>query len=225
MRSTPRNETITVSSVTGTVPPNGPHNQPGYPHDPNTTWHPQQQPEGAFYMNQLPPPPPRRGMSTGAILGIVGAIVAVLCIGATVAMALIPPPGEDKKPAAADGLGSPAPYDVDPGTYGSPSASSPVPSTAPASTAPAAGGPLTSFGDGTHEVGTGPGQIPPGTYTAVVPDQAFDFCMWTRLKGFSGEGRDVITFGTGNAGDKQRVTIAASDKGFETKGCGTWAKA
>jgi hypothetical protein len=144
----------------------------------------------------------------------------VLCIGATVAMVVIPPP--DTKPTAADdGAGSPAPYDALPNQQASPTTAAPT--SAPAS-APAAG-PLSSFGDGTHEVGSSAGQIPPGTYTAVVPDQAFDLCAWARLKGFSGEGKDIIAFGAGNKGEKQRVTIAASDKGFETAGCGTWAKA
>lgn len=152
-------------------------------------------------------------MSTGAIIGLVVAIVAVLCVGAAVAAALVPAP-KDKPPAADGNAGTPAPYDTSQPTAAATSA-----------TAPPAAGPLTSFGDGTHEVGSGPGQIPPATYVAVVPKAAFDFCMWSRLSGFSGEGKDTITFGTGNGGDKMRVTIASSDKGFETKGCGTWSKA
>lgn len=153
-------------------------------------------------------------MSTAAILAIVFGAIAVLCIGLAAVGALMP---DQKKPPAADGsAGTPAPYDTSQPDAGTPATT--------ASAAPAAG-PMTSFSDGTHEVGTAAGQIPPGTYTAVVPDAAFDLCFWSRLRGFSGEGKDIIAIGSGNAGDKQRVTIATSDKGFETKGCGTWSKA
>jgi hypothetical protein len=157
-------------------------------------------------------------MSTSAILLIVFGVVALLCVAASVAVVLMPAP-EDPPPAAAEttGLGTPAPYDALPGQ---PAASTSAPPTSAAASAP-----LTSFGDGTHEVGNGPGQIPPGTYTAVVPDSPFPLCIWSRLRGFSGEGKDTITFGSGSEGEKMRVTIAATDKGFETDGCGTWTTA
>ena len=108
MRSTPRHETITLSGVTGTVPPNGQHNQP-LEHDTNT-WHPQSQPQGAFYLNNLAPSQPRRGLSTGAVLGIIGIVVAVILVAAGAAAVFAPPP--DTKPAAAaspdaDGMGQP----------------------------------------------------------------------------------------------------------------------
>jgi len=216
MRSTRRNEAITVSGVTGTVPPDGPRNYPqGTPQDPTGGWH---QP-AAYYtqpFNAPAPVQPRRGMSTGAILAIVFGSIAALCVLAGIGVALVPTPKE--KPAADGNAGTPAPYDTTQPTAAATSAATTRPTSPPA-------GPLTSFGDGTHEVGTGAGQIPPGTYTATVPDQAFDLCYWARLKGFSGEGKDTIAFGAGNKGDKQRVTIAPTDKGFETKGCGTWSKA
>jgi hypothetical protein len=187
MLSTPRNDPSTLSAVTQPTPP-----QPGY------------------YPLQMPPPP-KRGMSTGAILGIVLGGVAVAFLLVCAGLAAFAP---DPKPTAQPAAQPPAATE----------AATQATTTAQA-TPTSAAGPLTSFGDGTHEVGTGPGQIPPGTYVATVPEQVFDFCMWSRLKGFSGEGRDTITFGTGNKGDKQRVTIAPTDKGFETKGCGTWTKA
>lgn len=149
-------------------------------------------------------------MSTGVILAIVFGSIAVLCVLAGIGAALAPSSKNDP-PAATAGAGTPA--------------AAATTASAAASAPPAAAGPLTSFGDGTHEVGTGPGQIPPGTYTAVVPAQAFDLCVWSRLRGFSGEGKDIIAVGSGNKGDKQRATIAATDKGFDTKGCGTWSKA
>ncbi len=218
MLSTPRHGTITVSGVTGTVPPDGPHNQPEYhPHDPSGGW---QQPAAYYTQPFNPPPPPVRpkGLSTGAILGICVAVMAGLCLAAGAVVARLPPPKDE--PAAATATPT-----VDPDGMGEPQGGAP-PAAAPTTTAPTtAAGPLTSFADGTHEVGTGAGQIPPGTYVAVVPDSPFPLCMWSRLRGFSGEGKDTITFGTGSEGEKMRVTISASDKGFESDGCGTWTKA
>ncbi len=79
MRSTPRNSTITVSGVTGTVPPNGPHNQPTS--DP-ATWYPPQQPTGAFYLNQMAPPtPPRKPPSAWWAALIAIAVIAALSVG------------------------------------------------------------------------------------------------------------------------------------------------
>lgn len=52
MRSTPRNASITLGSVTGTVPPNDQHGQHQPPvEDPTNTWHPQ----GAFHLADMAP--------------------------------------------------------------------------------------------------------------------------------------------------------------------------
>src|SRR5690606_20659058 len=73
-------------------------------------------------------------------------------------------------------------------------------------------GTLVNFGNGTHRVGT---DIKPGTYRT----SSIDRCYWERLSGFSGELRHVIS----NAYEGQAiVTIAASDVGFRSEGCGTW---
>ena len=74
----------------------------------------------------------------------------------------------------------------------------------------------TRFGDGTHRVGI---DIAPGTYRASGDDA----CYWMRLSGFSGEIGDVIANGRFNP--NPTVTIASSDIGFETSGCGTWTTA
>ena len=205
---------VTLTVVT--YPP-GPAN-PGYSpnQDPSGGWH---QP-GYYAVPQNPPPPPKRGMSNAMILLLIfGSLGALLIVGG-IGAALSP----DEKADSSPGIGAPAPYDA---AEGQPAAGTPstATSTETSTPPPRAAGPLTSFADGTHEVGSGSGQIPPGTYTAVVPDAMFDLCFWSRLRGFSGEGKDIIAIGSGNAGDKQRVTIATSDKGFETKGCGTWTKA
>ncbi len=55
MRSTPRSASNTISSVTGTVPPNGPHNPPAgqHPQDPTGGWQTPAAPDHAGY----PTPP------------------------------------------------------------------------------------------------------------------------------------------------------------------------
>lgn len=77
------------------------------------------------------------------------------------------------------------------------------------------GGPKTSFGTGTHRVGS---DIAPGTYTAPGGSS----CYWARLSGFGGSVGDIIANSIG-AGS-QVATIAASDAGFETRNCGTWTR-
>lgn len=205
MRSTPRPETITVSSVTGTVPPNGPHNQP-HPTDPS--W---QQP--AFYLNQIaPPPPPPKRWPSWKIAVLVLALCSPVLILAVIAAAVESGP----EPASREtGIGTPAPYDAD--------EPPPAPQTsAPKSTAPA--GPLTSFGDGIWQVGTLPSQIKPGTYRATVPDDSWG-CYWERAKGTSGEFQDIIANGLGERGAPVIVTIVSSDMAFRSEDCGTWSAA
>lgn len=71
-----------------------------------------------------------------------------------------------------------------------------------------------TFGDGTYVVGK---TIKAGTYRAPGPGAS---CYWERLEGFSGSYSDVIA--NNFTGDPSVVTIASSDKGFRTNGCGTW---
>jgi hypothetical protein len=72
-----------------------------------------------------------------------------------------------------------------------------------------------SFGDGQYAV---PQQVKPGTYAT----QGGENCYWARLKGFSGNLEDIAA--NGNPTGPARVTIARTDKGFETQGCGEWQK-
>lgn len=75
--------------------------------------------------------------------------------------------------------------------------------------------PVTTFGPGTHRVGT---DIPAGVYR----NSGFTgFCYWERLSGFSGELDDIIANGLSTV--NQIVEIAASDAGFHAESeCGTW---
>ncbi len=81
-------------------------------------------------------------------------------------------------------------------------------------------GPVTAFADGTYEVGGGAGQVPPGTYKST----AVDNCYWERLKTLGGQFSDIIANDNANPGEPVIVSIAKTDKGFKTTGCGTWRK-
>lgn len=71
------------------------------------------------------------------------------------------------------------------------------------------------FGSGTWRVGS---DIAAGTYRTR---SSVSNCYWARLKGFSGQLRDIIAndFSTGY----QVVTIKRTDKGFESSRCGRWS--
>jgi hypothetical protein len=71
-----------------------------------------------------------------------------------------------------------------------------------------------TFGDGTWQVGK---DIQPGTYRTR---KASDTCIWKRLSGFGGTYTDTIAGDLTNA--PVVVTIAATDKGFQSERCGTW---
>ena len=72
----------------------------------------------------------------------------------------------------------------------------------------------TSFGDGTHLVGK---EIRPGTYRT----KGTSSCYWARLKNFSGSLNAIAA--NNNASGPEVVTIARTDKGFESSRCGTWS--
>ncbi|HEX6483146.1 MAG TPA: hypothetical protein VF043_30245 [Ktedonobacteraceae bacterium] len=73
----------------------------------------------------------------------------------------------------------------------------------------------TSFDDGMFIVNT---DITPGTYK----DTGGDGCYYARLSGFGNTTDDILANNLVTA--PAIVTISATDKGFETKGCGTWKK-
>jgi hypothetical protein len=70
-------------------------------------------------------------------------------------------------------------------------------------------------GDGTYRIAI---DIPAGTYlTAPITNG----CYWARLSGFSGSLSDIIENDIGNG--QRIVTIAPTDAGFTTQGCGSWS--
>lgn len=80
---------------------------------------------------------------------------------------------------------------------------------------PITASPTTPFGNGIFLVGV---DVAAGTWSAP----ASKGCYWARLAGFSGELKDLLANDNNDA--QVIVTIAASDKGFESSRCGPWTK-
>lgn len=84
----------------------------------------------------------------------------------------------------------------------------------------------TSMADGVYAVGS---ELKPGTYTTSGGGRG---CYWARLTSFAGADPWDSTnpsavqgaAGSGSGRGKQRVTIKASDKGFQTQSCGNWKR-
>lgn len=105
-------------------------------------------------------------------------------------------------------------------TTASSSSTTNTPTTAaPNTSTTAASGPVTSFGKGTHLVGTANGDITPGTYRTAGSSG----CYWARLSGLGGSIDDIIA--NNNASGPAIVTIEATDKAFESTRCGEWSPA
>lgn len=90
-------------------------------------------------------------------------------------------------------------------------APSPTPVPAKPATAPTAEG---AFGPGTKQI---PTDVKPGTYRGAGGSG----CYWERLKGLSGETRDIIA--NNNAAGPVVVTIEPTDKAFNSSRCGAFS--
>lgn len=145
---------------------------------------------------------PKKGNSTVLVVGV--GLVATLLLCGIFGVVILTAADKARQPTGTSGNQAEAAKPVKPTA------------TQPVNPTPAAG----SISDGTWEV---PSEVKPGTYISTVPDGTFSFCVWERLSGFTGKD-DTIALGTGNAGDRMRVVISPTDKGFETKGCGVWTK-
>lgn len=84
------------------------------------------------------------------------------------------------------------------------------------STPPPANTSSSQFKDGNYVVGT---DIQAGTYRTRKGSSG---CYYARLSGFSGELGDIVANENTNA--PAIVTIAPTDKGFKSSGCGTWTQ-
>jgi hypothetical protein len=83
-------------------------------------------------------------------------------------------------------------------------------------TQPAPTPPVTSFGNGTYEVGS---QLVAQTYRAAGGTD----CSWARLSSLGGAANDVIA--DGDPLGPPIVTVAPTDAAFESEGCGIWSPA
>lgn len=173
--------------------------QPQHPHQPY-----QQHPTPP-----APPPRPRRvSLATPlAILIGCGLFFGGCLFGVAIGGAGNQTTGTTQTPAAAA-------TDTAAETTESTESSKPATTTKPAATKPAP----PTIGEGTWEVGS---EVKPGTYTTTVPADS-NSCYWARLSGFTGD--DIIANDISSPGQRARVTIRSSDKGFETQGCGTWTR-
>jgi len=156
----------------------------------------------------------RRSKGTKIAIGVTTAVFVI---------ALITPNTPDTAPAQANQATSARPPATDPAAVDAaqrrlnPPPASPATTGAAASAAPAALIP----GTGTYLIGT---DITPGTYRAGVIDNAFwPNCYWARLRGTSGQLRDIIANDNTQAGTTV-VTIAKSDVAFQSTGCTTWQR-
>lgn len=95
-----------------------------------------------------------------------------------------------------------------------PPTETPVPPIQPRPTQPPPTPAFGTFGSGTKIVGT---DIAPGTYRTR---QASTGCYWARLSGFGGTLGEIIA--NENTNGPEVVTIAPTDKGFQSTRCGTW---
>lgn len=80
---------------------------------------------------------------------------------------------------------------------------------------PTSGARAPTMGEGTYAVGI---DILPGTYKTAGESA----CYWARLRGFGGSVASVIA--NDNTSGPAIVTIASTDRGFTSHGCGTWTR-
>ncbi|HZD16062.1 MAG: hypothetical protein QOH09_159 [Pseudonocardiales bacterium] len=114
------------------------------------------------------------------------------------------------------------------------SSTSPTTGTAPPAHAPAAPtpglvarqatrptGPLTSFGDGTYQVGTAAGDIAAGSYRSAGSTEGMP-CYWARTGDLAGKVDTIIA--EGYPSGPTTITIKNSDSAFLASGCAPWNK-
>lgn len=151
------------------------------------------------------PPPPRKSKRNTWVI-VIAVVLLVCCIGGLAKAFGNTSSNPNTPPAAQASTATTAPTQP----QGTPT---PAPTPSPTATpAPS----YAHFDDGTYQVGK---DIKPGTYRTRVGSSG---CYYARLKGFGGTIDDIIANNTTDA--PAIVTIAATDKGFESENCGTWTK-
>jgi hypothetical protein len=167
---------------------------------------PQVSPDGKFYWDgekwvpiqqPQPPAPPSAVVVVKQPRGAWNSCVGYGCLAVAVVIALV---------VALAWCGSKQPSPVSTSQTSTPTSSN---------TASASAGPkFATFGSGTKVVGQ---DVQPGTYRTRHPSQN---CYLARLKGFSGSIDDIVA--NENTDGPAVVTIAPTDKGFQSNRCDTW---
>ena len=80
--------------------------------------------------------------------------------------------------------------------------------------------PVATFPDGQWLVGA---DIQAGNYRAVVPVGS-PGCSWERTESTDGTAASVLESGTAKEGEQLVVNVRATDKVFQSNGCGTWTR-
>lgn len=154
-----------------------------------------------------PPTPPKKRKRWPWILG--GIVLLFVLVGVVNAGNGGTTPATQNRPGTPSGVDSQR-YDAG----WAPQAGGPIEETRQqASAAPS--GPLTVFGAGTYEVGTGDGQVAPGKYKTQGPEDGDHSCYWARLKNTDGDLESIVA--NGNAEGPTVVTVGPRDGAFETR--------
>jgi hypothetical protein len=189
----------------GRIPSPMPDQPSQYPQQPQPGQFPSGQPP--FYPpapGMMPSKPPRKklGRRAWVIVGVIVLIIIIISIATN----------------AYNGSANPTTANTTTPTSTQPAvqpAKAQVPTATPTK-APTPTPSFASFGDGSYQVGK---DIQPGTYRTRVGSPG---CYYERLSGFGGTVGDIIA--NSNTDYPAIVTIAPTDKGFDSQGCGTWTK-
>lgn len=149
----------------------------------------------------MPPPPPKKKSRRGWIIASI--VIGVLILSGIIAN------------------GSPKSATTDTTTTAVPTQQTQVTNTSKPTSTPHSQPTPTAvtyphFSDGNFVVGK---DIQPGTYRTRTASSG---CYYARLSGFGGTLGEIIT--NANTDAPAIVTISASDKGFQSTGCGSWTK-
>jgi hypothetical protein len=80
--------------------------------------------------------------------------------------------------------------------------------------------PVATFPDGQWLVGA---DIQAGNYRSTVPAGS-PGCVWERTESTDGTAASVLESGTAKEGEQLVVNVRATDKVFQSTGCGTWTR-
>ena len=182
----------------------------------------QQQPnytQPQTYTQQQPPIPPKKRVrrTDKIVLAVIGAVVSVFILAIIIAIAstsAAPPIPDLNATATANAVANNATVSAGLTAITSDDLTQTAMTPTPVPTTPTPT--FATFTDGTYQVGI---DIQPGTYRTQTGSQG---CYYARLKSFSGSLDDILA--NNNTDDPAIVTILPTDKGFESRNCGTWTK-